>query len=461
MRLFGFEITRARVGQAKGMSAVEADRGWFSIFGTVREAWQGAWQANVEQDAPRDILAFSAVFSCVTGIASDIAKLRPRIVEEDADGICDEVPRTDPRMAVLRKPNHFQTRIKFIEQWVVSKLLHGNAYALKRRDGRGVVVGLYLLDPLRVTPMVTDSGDIYYRLASDNLAALPEGVLVPAREIIHDMMVSLWHPLVGVSPIHACGLTATMGNRIQANSARFFGNQSSPSGMLTAPAKITDETALRLKRAFEEGFAGKNFGRLFVGGDGLEFKQITIPAVDAQLIEQLKWTVEDVARCFRYPLYKLGGSVPAGSTVESLNQGYYSECLQPVIESMEAVLDEGLGVAEPRYVDFDLRPLLRMDVKAQAEAEEKLVSSGIKSPDEARRGFNLKPVPGGKYPYLQQQNYSLEALAKRDAAADPFGAAKPAPQEPAKPAANDEEIEDAAEARAALAEIIKEALPCE
>ncbi len=37
---------------------------------------------------------------------------------------------------------------------------------------------------------------------------------------------------------------------------------------------------------------------------------------------------------------------------------------------------------------------------------------------------------------MQQQNYSLEALAKRDAQDDPFGKSQP---EPAPPAADDEE----------------------
>ena len=37
------------------------------------------------------------------------------------------------------------------------------------------------------------------------------------------------------------------------------------------------------------------------------------------------------------------------------------------------------------------------------------------APNEGRRQLDLPPVPGGDTPYLQVQNYSLEALAKRDA----------------------------------------------
>lgn len=456
MRIFGLEITRATT--RKAVSSIGGERGWFNI---LREGFTGAFQQHVEVDRPKDVLAFSAVFACVTGIAGDIAKLRLRIVEESDDGILKEIPRTAPQAAVLRRPNHFQTPYQFIANWVISKLIWGNTYALKRRDGRGVVVALYLLDPQRVTPLVTESGDIYYRLAADNLAGSPDGITVPASEIIHDLMWPLWHPLVGVSPIYACAMSATMGNKIQGNSATFFGNLSAPSGMLTAPDKITDETATRLKKTFEEGFAGKNIGRVFVAGEGLEFKGMSMAAEDAQLIEQLKWTVEDVGRAFHYPLYKLGGPVPNGASIESLNQGYYSECLQTLIEPMEAVLDYGLGLVPPRYVEADLEGLLRMDQGAQAEVEEKLIK-GIKSPNEARRRFNLPAVKGGEAPYLQQQNFSLEALAKRDAQEDPFKTAAPAPAAaPAAPnAANDDEM-DLEATKLLIADIAKECLPCE
>ncbi|MNF05849.1 hypothetical protein D3C80_2056750 [compost metagenome] len=79
-------------------------------------------------------------------------------------------------------------------------------------------------------------------------------------------------------------------------------------------------------------------------------------------------------------------------------------------------------------------------------------SKGIMSPNEQRKKLDLKPVAGGNSPMLQQQNYSLEALAKRDAQADPFGTSPPPEPQPAEPA-NDNA--DEAEARAALIEIYK------
>ena len=420
MNILGFEITRPI---KKALSAINGagDGGWFRIF----ESYGGAFQQVVAVDAPKDILAFSAVYACVTMIASDIGKLRVKLMERDANEINVEVMRSSPYLPVLRKPNKWQNRIKFIEQWVISKLLFGNTYVLKRRDARGIVVAMYILDPARTTPLVGDDGSVWYRLSADNLSGIDEVVTVPAAEIIHDMMPALWHPLVGVSPIYACGISATMGNRIQANSTKFFGNMSRPSGMLTAPGTISEETADRLKKHWEENFAGNNLGRLAVLGDGLAYEAMTIPAEQAQLIEQLKWTVEDVARCFHVPLYKLGGAVPPNNTVETLNQAYYSDCLQTIIESAELCLDEGLALPPEYSTEFELSGLLRMDTTARYEVINKAIAGAWLAPNEGRKRENMKPVKGGDSPMIQQQNFSLEALAKRDAREDPFSPATP------------------------------------
>lgn len=444
MKIFGFEITRTKA-QAGAVSTVDSGRSWFSL---IREPWGGAWQSAVSIQSPKDILAFSAVFSCTTGIASDVGKLRPRVLQKRDDGTCVEVPEVSPLAAPLLRPNHYQTTVQFVTLWVVTKLLWGNVYGIKERDARGMVRAVYILDPQRVTPLITEAGDIYYQVNADHLSRLGSNVTVPASEIIHDRMVPLWHPLVGVSPIYACGMTATMGNKIQANSAGFFGNASMPSGMLTAPGSISPEVAARLKTEWEQNFSGKNIGRIAVAGDGLEYKAFTMSAIDAQLIEQLQWTVADVARAYHYPMHKLGGDVPSGATVEALNLQYYSDCLQSIIESAEACLTEGLALPRGYHVEFDLEGLMRMDGVAKAEAEERLVKGGIKSPNEARLRFNLPPKTGGNSVFLQQQNYSLEALAKRDASDDPFKTSSPAPAPAAAPAANDEEAEAQAEEQA-------------
>ena len=460
MRLLGLDIRRDRALQAidERVLALEQKQppplqpitgtGWFWPW--VRESFLGAWQQNTEVRTT-DILTYSAVFACVTLIASDIGKLRIKLMRELPSGIWEETssPAFSP---VLRKQNAYQTRIMFLQNWMTSKLIWGNTYVLKVRDNRRVVTGLKILDSQRVTVLVDPSGNVWYQLQTDNLAQVPiperqgDIVAVPASEIIHDVYVPLYHPLIGISPLTACGLAAMQALRIQDNSAMFFGNGSRPGGVLTAPGQISDAAAARLKAYFDTNFSGENAGKVAVLGDGLTYEQMTMSAVDAQLIEQLKWTAEDVCRAFRVPPYMIGiPPMPTYNNIEALNAQYYTQCLQNHIESIEILLDEGVlaGAQEENTgrlfgTELDLDDLLRMDTASRMEAAEKAIKAGL-SPNEVRAKYHdAPPVSGGESPMMQQQNFSLKALAERDKD-KPFAKPEPAPSPPAASAEPDTE----------------------
>lgn len=415
----------------------------------------GAFQLDIEIRR-EEVLAFSAVFACITLIAADLGKLRLKLVELTDDGIWQEF-RSPAFSPVLHKPNRFQSRQKFIEQWTSSKLYRGNAYILKERDQRQVVVALYVLHPDRTTPLVSEDGDVYYRLGEDRLAQVAAGdVVVPASEIIHDRMHCLFHPLVGVSPLYACGLAATQGLRITNSSAKFFDNMARPSGVLTAPARISDETAARIKEHWEKNYRSGNVGKIAVLGDGLKYEPMSVTAVDADLVKQLQLSAEQVCSAFHVPGYMVGvGPAPTYNNIEALGTMYYSQCLQSLIKAAQSSLTEGLGldaiVGRTLSVHFDLDELLLMDTATRVKALADQIGAGVMAPNEARQKVNLPPVEGGESPYLQQQNYALAALAKRDAKEDPFATAPTAAPTPT--AANDDSIdEEAAKA------IVQEAL---
>jgi HK97 family phage portal protein len=315
----------------------------------------------------------------------------------------------------------------------LSKLQTGNAYILKQRDGRGVVTKLYVLDPNRCRPLVADDGSIFYELMTDTLSEIPQDrLVVPSREIIHDRFNCFFHPLVGLSPIFANGLAATQGIAIQNNSTLLFQNGARPSGILTAPGDIKQETATELKAYWENNFSGSNAAKIAVLGDGLKYEQMSMTAVENQVIDQLKWTAEVVCSTYHVPPYKIGiGQQPTYNNVQALNVEYYSQCLQVLIESIEVCLDEGLATGDQLGTEFDTKNLLRMDAISQMDVLEK--SKGKLTVNEQRAELDKKPVTGGDTVYLQEQDHSLEWLSKRDAM--PIEA--PAP--PAPPANDDEE----------------------
>lgn len=410
------------VGMASPITAYGG--GWFPLV--VHEPFTGAWQRN-QEIRNETALANFAVFSCMTIIASDVAKCRPVLQERDDRGIWTEV-NVAAFSPVLAKPNNYQTIIQFIENWVMSKLIAGNTYVLLERDSRNVVVAMYVLDPLRCKPLVAPNGEVFYEIGKDNLSGVADVIIVPASEIIHDRWPVTLHPLVGLPPLMACKLAAATLENIQAQSEAFFRNGARPGGILTTTGNIGKDDADRIKQAWENNYKGGGYGRIAVMGNGLEYKAIVESAVNSQLVEQIGSAGKIVTTAFNIPAYMVGiGDPPAYNNVEALNQQYYSQCLQKLFESIEELLDWGLGLRLHRDhyygVELDLDNLLRMDTATRIKSYTDAIKGGLMKPNEGRLKMNLPGVEGGDEVYLQQQNYSLAALAKRDAKDDPFASA--------------------------------------
>ncbi len=242
-------------------------------------------------------------------------------------------------------------------------------------------------------------------------------------------MCPLFHPLVGVSPIYAAGFAALQGLNIRTTSDKFFTNGSRPGGVLTAPGAIAQATADRLKTYWDTNFSGNNTGKIAVLGDGLKYEAMAMTAEQSQMVEQLRMTDEDIAKCFHMPRHKVGiGPDPTYTNISALQQQYYTDCLQKHIVTLQLKLTKGLGldnvVGKTLAIEFDLDDLQLMDSMSRIEACAKAVGSGAMSPNEGRfRYMDLGPVKGGDTPYLQVQNFALSALARRDESADPFAPA--------------------------------------
>ena len=149
-------------------------------------------------------------------------------------------------------------------------------------------------------------------------------------------------------------------------------------------------------------------------------RRLSVNAVDAQLIDQLSWTGEMICASITCPRYMAGiGPPPPYANVEPLLQLYYSQGLQRLLVSAEQVIDAGLEF--PRQTlgtEFDIDDLIWMNAETRTKAAHEAIALGRHGAGMKRdaRTFSLPPVPGGDSPNVQQQYYSLEALAERDPA---------------------------------------------
>jgi HK97 family phage portal protein len=406
---------RSLVLSTKGLTLSPISNSGWGWWPLIREPFMGAWQRNVDIQAGT-AMSFFAVFACVRLISTDIGKLCLRLVEQDDYGVWSpiESPAFSP---VLRKPNRYQTTGKFVEQWIISKLLHGNTYVLKVRDGRGVVTAMHVLDPTRVTVLVAPDGSVYYQLKRDDLSGQRQDtVTVPSSEIIHDTYIAPYHPLMGLSPLYGCGEAVREGKAIQGNSTEFFENRSSPQGILTAPAGITDAQAAQYQAAWK----ARQSGDIAVLAGELKYQELSQTAVESQLSEQFKATAQQVCSAYGVPPYLVDiGEAPPYANWEMMQLKYHSQCIQSLTTTFEDKLDDGLGLLEKidgkQYgTSFDIDDLIWLDNTTRVNAAKTALTGGM-TPDEARsKFFDLGPIEGGDTVYMQQQMWPLKQLAERD-----------------------------------------------
>ena len=412
----------------------------------------GDWQRSIFTRKD-NVLNFGPAYACVKLISDDASKLRlcmkRRVQTEDGPVWIEEV--TNNRIA--HNPNDYQTTAEFFRSWVLSKYIHGNAYILIGPNG-----DYHVLDGGRTKAYVEDDGSVFYRTPADQLSQLggETDYLIPSSQIMHDKISPLYHPLMGISPISAAYLTARGGMEIQKNAFNFFRNGARPSGIITLPSSgRKNENREKMKKQWEQSYSKGNIGRVAVMTGDVKYHPMGMTSTDAQLIEQLKLSSEMICQVFLVPPFKVGvGSAPPYNNVEALNLQYYTDCLQKVIEDIEATLHKGLGLLRTVKLEFDTDALLRMDKKTQSEVNGAGVKHGYIKVNEARQRENRLPVPGGEHPYMQQQNYPVKDLAERG-----VGGLVAATQNPPaeKSAANDDNLSDEVQA-AYAAQLLERAL---
>jgi HK97 family phage portal protein len=389
----------------------------------------GSWQMN--RNAPQaglELLAFSAVYACINTIASDLSKLPLQVFEVDMESGARKLRRTDYYAQLMREPNTYQTASDFMFAFVQSYLLQGNTYCYcGKRNRRGEITELHVLRPYNVRPLILQdgTGQIFYEINEDWLAGitLPDQ-RIPERDIIHHRLPLLpGYPLVGVTPIFAAAASSAVGLQILRESQQFFGNASRPSGLLSTEQHMSDDLKARYKQEWDLAYRGAEFGKTAVLSGGMKWQPLTITAQDAQLIEQLRYSVEDVARVFRVPPFMLGDlSKVTYRNNETLVRIYMSNCLGFHIEALEQRLSRAFDFPQNFEIRFDLSGFLRTEIDVRFDAYAKGLNGGWISANEVRAQEGLEPVEGGDEPRVQMQYVPLS-----DATGPPPAPAAPPP----------------------------------
>jgi HK97 family phage portal protein len=346
---------------------------------------------------------------------------------------------------ILRKPNEYQSISDFLLNLTRSLYDDGNAYALALRNDRYEIAELHLMRPRSCFARVAEGGEVFYALGGNEIIDRRIGGLaaVPARDVLHVRLHTPRDPLRGESPIVAAALNVAAGNAALQQQLAFFLNQARPSMMLSTDQVLTLDQVRALRAAWDEQTKGVNAGGTPILSAGLKPHTASTTADDAQLVETLKMSDQNVALAFRVPLQVLGLGGTTYASTELMMQSWIASGLGFALNHIEEAfgrLFQLRGVPD-EYVEFDTNALLRSSFKERVDA----LSSGthrVYTINEARAIEGLPAVEGGDEVRVQQQDVPLTAWEKSQIA-NPASPALPAP---AAPANNDNADAEAAKA---------------
>lgn len=365
-------------------------------------AFNDAWWDSPSQTGVRinqqTALQVAAVMACVSIIAEDVAKLTPQLWRSRSDGGRDLV-KNHWMIALLLKPNDWQTWFEFAMMMTASLLLRGNAYAVILRNGRGQPYMLVPINPDRVTLWEAPTGELFFvvtRTGLHELAILRNVPLfVPYEDVWHWKGLS-GNGLLGVSKIalhrEAIGLAAAM----EQLASRTIGNGAKPSGVLESDKKISPDVAADLKERWQQAQGGfGNSGKVVVLEEGLKWKPLSLTFADLEFIASRHYQNAEIAKIFRIPNYMIGeDSKVSRANISQQSQEYLNNTLMSYVEIIEQRFAFTFELGDNVYVALDLSKILKADI-ASRYAAYRIGQSGWLTCNEIRLAEGMNPVEGG------------------------------------------------------------------
>lgn len=344
----------------------------------------------------KSVYGIPAYFRGVVLVAGTLASLPVKVYK---NGTRERVRQS----TVLSAPNPRQTPTAFRLTTYANAITWGNGYALKVRDGAGVVAQTWPIHPSKIRVETVTPDDA----APDGKVFLytdPKGQqrVLTSWEVFHLPYVSI-DGVQGMSALQCFRRSLSIGLAAEEAAGATFANGSRLSGVLTTSDSLDEPTAKRWKARWRELYSGpQSAGDIAIIDNGGDFKSITIPPNDAQLLESRKWTVTEIARMVGVPPHMLGDvdrSTSWGTGIESQFIGWVQTGLGLWIKLAEEVFTADLlpgGWNDgPWYAEHDLNGLLRGDSATRAQYYHQQITDGQMTRNEGRARENLEPVDGG------------------------------------------------------------------
>ncbi len=409
--MIAFERGLARLAGARGSPPPARDAV------TAQSLGLGPAPIRTDQDAAMRI---STVSRCIDILSDSIAKMPFFVYERDT-----RVRVEHPALDLLElRPNRWQTPAVFKKQLEAERVANGNGVAWIRRDPHS-------LQPTELVPIphgywtvqLLKDGDAYYTIQHPFTG---ETIRCGRMDVLHVMAYSK-NGYKGIGYLERAQEIIKGARAAQEYSSSYFLNGGQPIGILKTDSDLSGKTTVtdpdgtertiskkdRMREEWEKRYSGPaNVNRIAVLDLGVEYKPISVSNADAQFVEQMALSVEDLGRIFGVPLYKLQAGKQAYSSNEQNAIEYVVGTLHPNCTIWEQELLYKLLL--PQDVERGLRirgnlmAELRGDFNSRGTWYKNMRESGAFSVNEIRALEDMADVAGGGEHYASLNYVPLE-----------------------------------------------------
>lgn len=343
-----------------------------------------------------------AVRTVVSFLARNIAQLGLPMYQRKSDTERERL-QDHPLGMLLRRPNPWTTRYRFINALVHDMAIYDNAYLLKTKvDGN--TAGLIRLPPMMTKP----KGDNWLTPEKFEVKGNRETKTYDADKVVYFRGYGA-NEDVGVSPLESLRqilLEDWAGSRMREQT---MNNGARVSGYIKRPPKAqSGDWSKESREAFRAQWQAQYVGEgARAGGtpileDGMEFVAASQTAKDLQYVEGRKLTREEVATAYHVSPPMVGILDKATfSNITELHKMLYQDTLGPwltmIQDEIALQLVPDFEPVRPHsfYVEFNLREKLTGAFEERAAAMQSAIGGPYLTINEGRAMDNRAPVEGG------------------------------------------------------------------
>ena len=360
---------------------------WKEIYGS-KATWAG------KSVTLTTALQVSTALACGRVIAEGIAMLPWKLMQ--AQGRTINPARDNPlydKLAV--SPNDLQTAFEFQETMGLHLAFCGNAYVYVTTVSRRIDQ-LYLLEPNWVTVKYEWPHEPIYKVS------LPNGkqITLTTKDVWHVRGPS-WCSYTGLEFMAIARQALGLSMAIEEGQAKIQSQGVNMPGYLSVEGSLTEDQHKKLTKWIKDNHEGAdNAGRSMILDKSAKWISTAMSNVDAQVLEQRRFAVEEVCRFMRVLPIMVGHSDKT-ATYASSEQMFLAHSMYtagPWARRLEQSADKRLLTPDERasglYTKLNEKAMLRMSSQVQADYLQRLTGAGIMTRNEGREALDLNPLDG-------------------------------------------------------------------